>query len=159
MTFVANCRDVFFPSPSRRPLLVFADSVFFTFLLSLLTSQRFIRHFETYGLPNLWFACGLPFTKPTEIMKTTKTTTLGAKKINANFFCTKFFNNPSGHGRPRRKPWTPAPKSAFSCGPGGREKPFDPWARKVKNVRGKSGPKSLCLCCFFFCRSFKGQHD
>ena len=24
MTFVANCRDIFFPSPSRRPLLVFA---------------------------------------------------------------------------------------------------------------------------------------
>ena len=24
-----------------------------------------------------------------------------ARKINANFFCTKFFDNPSGHGRPR----------------------------------------------------------
>ena len=23
------------------------------------------------------------------------------QKIDANFFCTKFFNNPSGHGRPR----------------------------------------------------------
>ena len=26
-----------------------------------------------YGLPNLWFACGSPFTKTTDIMKTTKT--------------------------------------------------------------------------------------
>ena len=25
VTFVANCRDIFFPSPSRRPLLDFAD--------------------------------------------------------------------------------------------------------------------------------------
>ena len=41
------------------------------------------------------------------------------QKINANFFCTKFFDNPSGHGRPRRKSWTSAPKSAFSCGPAG----------------------------------------
>ena len=39
--------------------------------------------------------------------------------INANFFCTKFFGNPSGHGCPRQKSWTSAPKSAFSCGPGG----------------------------------------
>ena len=39
------------------------------------------------------------------------------QKINANLFCTKFFDNPSGHGRPRRQSWTSAPKSAFSCGP------------------------------------------
>ena len=25
VALVANCRDIFFPSPSRRPLLVFAD--------------------------------------------------------------------------------------------------------------------------------------
>ena len=30
--------------------------------------------------------------------------------------------------RPRRKSWTPAPKSAFPCGPGGGEKLLDPWA-------------------------------
>ena len=51
----------------------------------------------------------------------------GAKK-STQTFCTKFFNDPSGHGRPRRKSWTSAPKSAFSCGPGGGEKLFDPWA-------------------------------
>ena len=72
------------------------------------------------------------------------------QKINANFFWTKFFDNPSGHGRPRRKSWTSAPKRAFSCGPGdGRNFlfPGHPGVR-VRNVRGKSGPKSLCLCCF-----------
>ena len=49
-------------------------------------------------------------------------------KINAIFFFAKFFDNPSGHGRLRRKSWTSAPESAFSCGPGGGEKLFDPWA-------------------------------
>ena len=36
--------------------------------------------------------------------------------------------SPSGHGRPRRKSWMSAPKSVFSCGPGGGEKLFDPWS-------------------------------
>ena len=34
----------------------------------------------------------------------------------------------SGHGRPHQKSWTSAPKSAFSCGPAGGEKIFDPRA-------------------------------
>ena len=73
------------------------------------------------------------------------------QKINANFFCTNFFNNPSGHGRPRRKSWTSAPKSAFSCGPGGGEKLFDPWAsgRKgqecLREIRTK---KFMFMLCF-----------
>ena len=74
------------------------------------------------------------------------------QKINANFFCTMFFKNPSGHGRSRQKSWTSAPKSAFVCGPVmGRNilTQSRPGVR-VRNVRGKSGPKSLCLCCFFF---------
>ena len=33
------------------------------------------------------------------------------QKINANFFWTKFFENPSGHGRLHQKSWTSAPKS------------------------------------------------
>ena len=77
------------------------------------------------------------------------------QKINANFVCTKFFDNPSGHGHPRRKSWTSAPKSAFSCGPGGGRNfltPGHPGVR-VRNVRGKSGPESLCLCCFSSLRS------
>ena len=72
---------------------------------------------------------------------------LGAKKSTQTFFCTMFFDNPLGHGRPRRKSWTSAPKSAFSCGPGGGEKFLTPGH---PDVRGKSGAKSLCLCCFFF---------
>ena len=73
------------------------------------------------------------------------------QKINANFFCTKFFESPSGHGRPRRKSWTSAPKVRFSAAPVmGRNLLTQgrPGVR-VRNVRGKSGPKSLCLCCFF----------
>ena len=72
------------------------------------------------------------------------------QKINANFFCTKFFENPLGHGHPHRKSWTSAPKSAFFCGPVLRRNfltPGHPGVR-VRNVRRKSGPKGLCLCCF-----------
>ena len=73
-----------------------------------------------------------------------------AQNINANFLCTKFFDNPSGHGRPRRKSWTSAPKSASACGPGGGEKLLTAGHSgvRVRNVRRKSGPKKLCLCCF-----------
>ena len=66
------------------------------------------------------------------------------QKINANFFCTKF-------SRTLRVmdvcSWTSAPKSAFFCGPVmGRNflTPGHPGVR-VRSVRGKSGPKSLCL--------------
>ena len=58
----------------------------------------------------------------------------------------------SGHGRPRRKSWTSTPKSAVSCSPSGGEKLFDPMhghpGVRVRNVRGKSGPKSLCYAVF-----------
>ena len=78
--------------------------------------------------------------------------------INANFFCTKFFENPSGHGRPRRTLWTSTPKVGFSAAPVmGRN--FLTQGRlgvRVGHVRRKSGPKSLCLCCFFFPES-RGQ--
>ena len=33
-----------------------------------------------------------------------------AKKSTQTFFCTKFFDNRSGHGRPRRKSWSSAKK-------------------------------------------------
>ena len=45
-----------------------------------------------------------------------------------------------------------SPKSLFSCGPGGGEKPFDPCRHPSLSVwtsAGKSGPKDLSLCCFF----------
>ena len=42
---------------------------------------------------------------------------LGAKNINANFFCTKFFKNASGHGRPRQNRGRPHQKVRFSAAP------------------------------------------
>ena len=60
---------------------------------------------------------------------------------------TKFFDDPSGHGRQRRKSWT------FSCGPGDGEKLFDPWASGRKGqerAREIRTNKILCICCFFF---------
>ena len=60
------------------------------------------------------------------------------QQINANFFYTKFFDKPSG--RPRRKSWMSAPKSAFSCGLGGGEKLFDPWASGRK---GQECPREI----------------
>ena len=72
-----------------------------------------------------------------------------SKKINANFICTKFFGvmdvNAENHGRPRQKVRFPAAPVV------GRNflTPGHPGVR-VRNVRGKSGPKSLFLCCFFF---------
>ena len=47
--------------------------------------------------------------------------TFREQKINANFFWTKFFENPSGRGSLHQKSWTSAPKNVFSCGPGDGE--------------------------------------
>ena len=69
------------------------------------------------------------------------------QKINANFFCTKFFENPSGHGRPRQKSWTSAPKSAFFCGPGDGEKLFDPGSSRRK---GQECPREIRTKKFMF---------
>ena len=62
------------------------------------------------------------------------------QKINENFFWTKFFESPRDHGRPHQKSWTSAPKSAFSCGPGGGEKLVDPWASGRK---GQECPQEI----------------
>ena len=74
------------------------------------------------------------------------------QKINANFFCTKFFDNPSGHGRPHQKSWTSVPKSAFSCGPSGGEKLFDPWAfgREGQECPREIRTKKFMFMLFFF---------
>ena len=73
-------------------------------------------------------------------------------KINAKFFLHKVFDSPSGHGRPRRKLRTSAPKSAFSCGPGGGEKLFDPWAsgRKGQECPREIRTKKFMFMLFFF---------
>ena len=73
---------------------------------------------------------------------------------------TKFFKNPSGHGCPRRKSWTSAPKNAFSCGPGGGEKHFDPWAfgRKGQGCpRGNPGPKVYFYAVFSSLKKLDGK--
>ena len=69
------------------------------------------------------------------------------QKINANFFCTKYLDNPSGHGRPHRKSWMSAPKSAFVCGPGDGEKLFDPGASGRK---GQECPREIRTEHFMF---------
>ena len=70
-----------------------------------------------------------------------------SQKINANSFCTKVFNNPSAHGRLRRKSWTSALKSAFSCGTSSGEKLFDPWASGRK---GQECPREIRTKKFMF---------
>ena len=77
------------------------------------------------------------------------------QKINANFFWTKFFKNHSGHGRPRRKSWTSAPKSAFSCSPGEGEKLFDPGASGHK---GQECPREIRTKKFMFMLFFFPEH-
>ena len=72
---------------------------------------------------------------------------LGDKESTQTFFCTKFFDNPSGHGRPHRKSWTSAPESAFSCGPDGGEKFFDLGASGRK---GQERPREIRTKKFMF---------
>ena len=69
------------------------------------------------------------------------------QKINANLFLYKVFRRPFGS-------WTSAPKivdvrtkSAFSCGPGGGEKLFDPWASGRK---GQECPREIRTKKFMF---------
>ena len=72
------------------------------------------------------------------------------QKIKASFFCTKFFKTASGHGRPRRNRGRLHQKLRFPAAPVVGRNFLTPGHSgvRVRNVRGKSGPKSLCLCCF-----------
>ena len=94
---------------------------------------------------------GTLLSSPSFYWGVTTTLFVAGQKINANFFGTKFFDNPSGHGRPRRKSWTSAPKSAFSCGPSGGEKLFDPWAsgRKGQECPQEIRTKKFMVMLFF----------
>ena len=78
---------------------------------------------------------------------------IGAKKSTQTLFVQSFSTTPSGHGSPPPKIMDVRTKKVRSpAGPVvGRNflTPGHPGVR-VRNVRGKSGPKSLCLCCFFF---------
>ena len=85
-------------------------------------------------------------------------TFVGAKKSTQTFFVQSFSATlrvmdvrAENRGRPRRKvrfPVAPVVGRNFLT-------PGHPGTR-VRNVRGKFGPKSLCLCCFFF-PEFGGQ--
>ena len=77
---------------------------------------------------------------------------VGAEKSTQTFFVQSFSTTlrvmdvrAENRGRPRQKVCFPAAPVM------GRNflTPGHPGVR-VRNVRGKSGPKSLCLCCFFF---------
>ena len=51
------------------------------------------------------------------------------------------------------KSWTSTPKSAFSCGPGGGEKLFEPWASGRKRQEcpaGNPDQKVYVYAVFFF---------
>ena len=77
---------------------------------------------------------------------------LGAKKSTQTFFVQSFSKalrvmdvRTKNRGRPHQKAhFSAAPVMGRNFLTQGR-----PGVR-VRNVRGKSGPKSLCLCCFFF---------
>ena len=70
---------------------------------------------------------------------------IGAKTSTQTFLVQSFFDNPSRHGRPGRKSWASTPKARFPAAPEFLT-PEHSGAR-VRNVRGKFGPKSLCVCC------------
>ena len=82
----------------------------------------------------------------------------GEKKSTQTFFCTKFFDNPAGHGTSAPKLVdVRAKKVCFSCGPGGGEKLVDPWASGRK---GQGCPREIrTKKPMFVWRKFKGQHD
>ena len=72
---------------------------------------------------------------------------IGANKSKQTVSAQSFFENPSGHGRLRRKTWMSGPKGGLSVPlEMGRDflTPGHPGVR-VWNVRRKFGPKSLCL--------------
>ena len=77
---------------------------------------------------------------------------LGAKKSTQTFFVQSFSKTLRVMGVRAKNRGRPRQKIRFSAAPVmGRN--FLTQGRpgvRVRNVRGKSGPKSLCLCCFFF---------
>ena len=115
--------------------------------------QRWKRYWRIPGClqPTLWPVLCFKVLQKSQIGKMSSSTLFQAKvrgqKINANFFCTKLFKNPSGHGCPRQKSWTSAPKSAFFCGPGDGEKLFDPGSSGRK---GQECPREIRIKKFMF---------
>ena len=77
---------------------------------------------------------------------------IGGQKSMQTFFLQSFSRTLRVMDVRAKKSWTSAPRNAFFCGQGDGEKLFDPGAsgRKGQECPRKIGPKSLCLCCFFF---------
>ena len=74
---------------------------------------------------------------------------LWSQKINAHFFCTKFFENPLGHGRSRQNRGRPHQKWVFPAAlVMGRNflTPGHPSVRVGNVRREKFGPPKLCFC-------------
>ena len=81
-----------------------------------------------------------------------KNSMIGAKKSTQIFFVQSFSRTLRVMDVRAENRGFPHQKVRFSAAPvTGRNflTPGHPGVR-VRNVRGKSGPKSLCLCCFFF---------
>ena len=73
-------------------------------------------------------------------------------KISANFFCTKFVENPSGHGRPAKILDVHTKKCVF-CSPNYGGETFDPRASRCKGqeyLREIRTEKFVFLLFFFF---------
>ena len=87
-----------------------------------------------------------------EVLGTNMTFQVGAKKSTQTFFVQSFSKTlrvmdvrAENRGRPHQKVrFSAAPVMGRNFLTQGRP------SVRVRNVRGKSGPKSLCLCCFFF---------
>ena len=77
---------------------------------------------------------------------------LGTRESTQTLYGQNLSRNPSGHGRLREKSWTPAQKRAFSCGLGGGDKHFDPWAsgRKGLECPQEIRTKKFMFMFFFF---------
>ena len=69
---------------------------------------------------------------------------------------SEFFEDPWGHGRPRRKSWTSAPKSVFSCGSGDGDKLFDAWSSGCKGQEHRREVRTGKCMFMSFLSSMKG---
>ena len=115
-------------------------------VMALFTLQTFVPDLCVVICPSFAFSPSVSLTSSS-----------GGQKINANFFAQSFSTTlrvmdvrAENRGRLHRKvrfPAAPVMGRNFLT-------PGHPGVR-VRNVRGKSCPKSLCLCCFFF-PEFKG---
>ena len=135
------------PPWTPPPLLRIARLGVFEIILGQSRPTRSHAKSNRWGNPQACFCLAGHLLNAPPLRTPPKKPLIRGQKINANFFCTKFFKNPSGHGRPRQKSWTSAPKSAFFCGPGDGEKLFDPGSSGRK---GRECPREIRAEKFMF---------